>query len=57
MDISVDAARWKRDVSYAIYGKVKDQVKQQSSQLLADFANAQPAAPHPRLGKVLDVRI
>ncbi|WP_309118337.1 YjfB family protein [Paenibacillus sp.] len=58
MEISLDTAILKRDVSYAMYGKVKDLAKQQASQLLADFAGAQPQpAPHPNLGKVLDVTI
>jgi hypothetical protein len=59
MEMSLDTAILKRDVSYAMYGKVKDIAKEQSTQMLADFAAAQPpqAAPHPNLGKLLDISI
>jgi hypothetical protein len=57
MDMSLDTALLKRDVSFAMYGKVKDQAVQQSAQMLADFQQAQPgAAKHPTLGKVVDIR-
>ncbi|HZG87684.1 hypothetical protein [Paenibacillus sp.] len=60
--MSIEAAMLKRDVVYAMYGKVKDMAVQQSAQLLADFADAQPKtpqaapAPHPFLGGALDVK-
>ncbi len=59
MEMSLDTAILKRDVSYAMYGKVKDFAKESSAQMLADFAAAQPpqAAPHPHLGKSLDIKI
>jgi len=59
MEMSLDSAILKRDVSFAMYGKVKELAKEQSTQLLADFAAAQPAqaAPHPHLGKLLDIKV
>lgn len=59
MDISLESAMLRRDISFALYGKVKEQAVQQTSQMLTDFAQAQPslAAPHPTLGALLDVRV
>lgn len=56
MDMSLDAVMLKQDVAFALYGKAKDQAVQQSAQMLADFRQSQPA-PHPTLGKTIDVRV
>ena len=59
MELSLETVMLRRDVSLALYGKVKETAEANAAQMLSVLATAQPAAPapHPTLGKVLDVRV
>lgn len=44
-------------VGVTLLNKVQDTQAAESAVMLQDFAAAQPQAPHPVLGKTLDIKI